>query len=100
MKPSPDPVVPAEHAGAELPVRGPGPVLPGLGAPQIHHRCGQASAVVVVPPVFRRLVQGQGLQLFVPHPVVPQRLDQLGHGALAASNTRYLIASSESTVVA
>ena len=77
-----DPVVPAQHARAELaagarwscasrslPSRAPSPA------------CAMCVGLVVVPAVFGGLVQRHGLQHLMPHPVVLQRLDQFAHGA-------------------
>ncbi len=75
------PVIPAEHAGSELAMGGPGFMLPGFPAPEVHDLFCQGIGGIIVLTVFGGLVPGHGLKLFMTLPVISERLNEFRHAA-------------------
>ncbi len=70
-----DPVIPTEHARAELAAGGDGAVLPGFAGPQFHHPAAHLIGGIIIATILGGLVDRQGLEHLVPDPVIAQRLD-------------------------
>ncbi len=75
------PVVPAEHTRAIPAPGGPGLVPPRFVAPELHDAQGERVRLIVVAAVLGGAVFGHGLEHFVPLPVGPKRVRQLGQRA-------------------
>ena len=76
-----DPIVPAQHAGAELAAGVAALMLPGLCSPEVHHLAGHLVGLIVIAPVLGCPIKRLCLQCLVTFPVVLKGCDQLCHGA-------------------